>query len=229
MPLGAFESEVLRAIAVNRNPDSFVAGATVLHQRPDSPRASRDVDIFHDTTESLATAALADAESLRAAGFTVELGRPQGTFQRAIISQGDRRTKIEWVFDSAFRFFPVEPDVELGWRLNFWDAATHKVLALFGRHEFRDFVDVHHLHYHCLCFGALVWAASGKDPGLTPQMILEWTKRHTYYTPEQVQEVQTCQPLNLVQLRGDWLQMLFDAETLIAPLPPLQRSEAAST
>jgi hypothetical protein len=38
MPLGDFEREVLRVLAANRNPDSFVGGATVLHQAPDSPR-----------------------------------------------------------------------------------------------------------------------------------------------------------------------------------------------
>ena len=48
MPLGPFESEVLRLLACNRNPDSYVGGATVLHQMPDSPRASADIDVFHD-------------------------------------------------------------------------------------------------------------------------------------------------------------------------------------
>ena len=32
MPLGPFESEVLHLLAGNRNPDSYVGGATVLHQ-----------------------------------------------------------------------------------------------------------------------------------------------------------------------------------------------------
>lgn len=35
MPLGDFEREVLRLLAANRNPDSFVAGATVRHRSPD--------------------------------------------------------------------------------------------------------------------------------------------------------------------------------------------------
>jgi hypothetical protein len=51
MPLGAFEQKVLRLLAVNRNPGSDVAGATVLNQSPASPRISKDVDVFHDTTE----------------------------------------------------------------------------------------------------------------------------------------------------------------------------------
>jgi hypothetical protein len=57
MPLGDFEREVLRLLAANRNPHSFVGGAAVLHQAPESLRSSRDVDVFHDTAESLAAAA----------------------------------------------------------------------------------------------------------------------------------------------------------------------------
>ena len=54
MPLGAFEHAVLRVLATNRNPDSYVAGATVLNQNPASPRTSKDVDVFDDIIESLA-------------------------------------------------------------------------------------------------------------------------------------------------------------------------------
>lgn len=219
MPLGDFEREVLRTIAANRNPDSFLGGATVLHQAPSSPRASRDVDIFHDTTESLARSVEQDVASLRAAGFHVSLGKPQGTFQRAHLARDGRSTKIEWVFDSAFRFFPVEPDPELGWRLNFWDAATNKTLALFGRHEFRDYLDAHYLHAHHLHLGALVWAAAGKDPGLTPELILDWIKRGTFYTPDQIQKVNPIEPVDLVQLKRRWLQAIAEAESLVAKLP----------
>lgn len=44
--------EVLRLLAANRNPDSYVAGATVLNRGPATPRTSQDVDVFHDTVES---------------------------------------------------------------------------------------------------------------------------------------------------------------------------------
>ena len=222
MPIGEFERDILRLIASNRNPDSFIAGATVLHQSPTSPRTSRDVDVFHDTTESLARSVEADTAVLRSAGYEVELGREQETFRRAIVRRAAHGTKLEWVFDSAFRFFPIEPDPDVGWRLNFWDAATNKVLALFGRHEFRDFVDVHYLHHHHLDFGALVWAASGKDGGLTPQMILEWTRRQAFYTPEQVKEVQVSTPIDLVQMRRDWMGMVSEAESLLDKLPPAE-------
>jgi hypothetical protein len=219
MPIGAFEAELLRVIAAQRNPDSYLGGATVLHQAPDSPRTSRDVDVFHDTTESLAKSVEADVAALRTAGFTVELGKPQESFQRAIVSRDTNLTKIEWVFDSAFRFFPVEPDPQLGWRLNFWDAAANKVLALFGRHEFRDYVDVNYLHRQHLHLGALAWAAAGKDPGLTPELILDWSKRHGIYSPEQVKQVNLRQPVDLVQMKREWLQTVAEAEALVGMLP----------
>src|ERR1043165_2100875 len=219
MPIGDFEGEVLRVIAANRNPDSYLAGAPALHQAPASPRASRRVDVVHDTSESLARSVEADVAALRRQGFAVELGKPQETFQRAFIARAPKSTKLEWVFDSAFRFFPVEPDPELGWRLSFWDAATNKTLALFGRHEFRDYVDVNYLHRDHLHLGALVWAAAGKDPGLTPELILDWIKRHTIHSRGQIEQVKLAQPLDLVQMKQEWLQIVSDAESLVAHLP----------
>ncbi len=220
MPIGAFESEILRVIARNRNPESFLGGATVLHQAPDSPRSSRDVDIFHDTTESLAQSAEKDVEALRAAGFEVTLGKLMGTFLRADVRAGPRQTKVEWVFDSAFRFFPIEPDPELGWRLNFWDAATNKILALFGRHEFRDYLDAHFLHQRHLHLGALIWAAAAKDPGLTPELILDWIRRSTRYAADQIQKVNLASPPDLVTMKKSWLLFTEEAAQLISKLPP---------
>ena len=53
MPIGPFEAKILRVLAANRNPESFIGGATVLNQRKDSPRTSEDIDVFHDSEASL--------------------------------------------------------------------------------------------------------------------------------------------------------------------------------
>jgi hypothetical protein len=177
MPIGPFESEVLRLLASNRNPDSYVGGATVLHQAPDSPRASADIDVFHDTAPAVHDAAARDTETLQAAGYEVRIVSRQESFCRGIVSKGPLVTKLEWVQDIAFRFFPVEPDVQLGWRLNFWDVGTNKVLAFCGREKLRDWLDVIYLHERHLCLAALVWAAAAKDPGLTPEFLLDAAKR----------------------------------------------------
>ncbi len=219
MPLGDFERDVLRLIAANRNPDSFVAGATVLHQAPESLRCSRDVDVFHDTVESLAVAVEADTAALRAAGYEIEMAGSQETFRRAIVRKSGEQTKLEWAFDSAFRFFPVEADAQLGWRLHFWDAATNKVLALFGRETIRDYVDCVFLHRSHLHIGALIWAAAGKDAGLTPEMILDWARRTTRYQQEDLDQLQLTRPVDLHELKLVWLQATAEAAALFQKLP----------
>ncbi len=220
MPLGDFERQILRLLAANRNPDSFVAGATVLHQAPNSPRCSRDIDLFHDTEQSLATSAAKDIATLQQHGYSVTIVTQFLTFLRAQVTQDSRSTKVEWAFDSAFRFFPVEADAELGYRLNFWDAATNKTLALATRHEVRDYIDILYLHANFLEFGALVWAASGKDPGLSPTFLLEEAKRTTHYVPQEMQKLGLKNPPSLVELKQQWLPALARAEQLVAQLPP---------
>ena len=69
MPLSAIQEDVLRLIAANRSPDSYVAGATVLHRGADTPRYSADLDLFHDLEDSIARSAETDAETLGAAGY----------------------------------------------------------------------------------------------------------------------------------------------------------------
>lgn len=223
MPLGEFEAEVLRLLARNRNPDSYVGGATVLHQRLDSPRASQDVDLFHDEAEAVTAASEADLSALRAADYAVEVQRPQEGFVRAFVSSDKHRTKIEWVHDSAFRFFPVEPDAELGWRLSFWDAATNKLLAFAARMKLRDYLDVMFLHERHLHVGALAWAAAGKDPGMNAEWIIDWGGRQARLSGQDPKQLRLSEPVDLRALRRRWQQAAEEALALIEKLPVTER------
>lgn len=214
MPLGNFERKVLAVIAAHRNPDSYVAGATVLNQSAGSARISRDIDIFHEVEAALEKAVSEDCAALEAAGFAVEVNRALPGLVRAMVRQGPNRTKLEWVFDSTFRFFPVEPDEELGYRLNFWDAATNKVLAAAGRAEIRDYVDLLALHRGHLCLGALVWAAAGKDAGLSPAFILGELSRVQRYPAEAYASLLLAEPANPSALKTTWLSALREAGEL---------------
>lgn len=224
MPLGPFEREVLHLLARHRSPDSYVGGATVLHQAPDSPRASADIDMFHDTAEAVHKAAERDTAVLRATGYTVEIVSHQESFCRGIVTRDELKTKLEWVQDSAFRFFPVEPDVELGWRLNFWDVATNKVLAFCGRDKLRDWMDVIYLHERHLHLGSLAWAAAAKDPGLTPEFLLDCAKRFGRFpaTTSEWAKLQMSPPANLVAFKSSFLEIVAAAEALISKLPPAE-------
>ena len=126
MPLSTIQANVLRRIAANRSPDSYVAGATVLHRAEDTPRYSADLDLFHDLEDSVARSAEADAATLRAAGCELSWLLRTPTFHRAVVRVDGQALKIEWAQDSAFRFYPVQADEQLGYRLHDADAAVNK-------------------------------------------------------------------------------------------------------
>ena len=219
MPLSSVQAEVLRLIAGNRSPDSYVAGATVLHRAGSTPRYSMDLDLFHDLEDSVARSAETDAATLTNAGHEVSWLLRTPTFHRAVTRFPAGSLKIEWAQDSAFRFFPVQPDDRFGYRLHDADAATNKVLALAGRDEVRDFVDVLHLDETYLSLGALAWAACGKDPGYTPDFLLEQTARHAAYTQADLDRLALREPLDLGTLKRRWLAAMEQARKLVAALP----------
>jgi hypothetical protein len=219
MPLTAFQSETLRLLATRRSPESFLAGGTVLNAAADSPRYSKAMDIFHDVEDSVGTTAEADAALLRQAGYQVGWLLRQSSFQRAEVTREANRLTIEWVFDSAFRFFPVEPDALAGWRLNLFDAGTNKMLALMARSEPRDYLDILFFHQNHLSLGALCWAAAGKDPGVNPFMILQESQRNTRFQPAQFQELRLAAALDLPGWKRIWLEASRQAEQLLNALP----------
>jgi hypothetical protein len=220
MPLGDFEKSILRLLAVNRNPESYIAGATVFLRREDSVRQSQDIDVFHDTVQSLQQAASLDAAVLTQNGYALEWVDQQEMFRRAVVTKGGQATKLEWAYDSAFRFFPVQPDAELGFVLHPLDGAINKVLALAGRGELRDYLDVLFLHRNVLHLGALAWAACGKDAGFTPQFLVEEAQRLAHYPASRLESLLLREPVDLVACKREWLQALAGARALFNQLPP---------
>jgi hypothetical protein len=220
MPLSAIQGRVLRLLAANRSPESYLAGATVLHQGANTPRYSLDLDYFHDLADSVASSAETDAETLEEAGHAVTWLLRAPTFYRALVQVDGESLRLEWAQDSAFRFFPVQADPVSGYRLHEADAATGKCLALAGRTEARDFVDMLHLDSAYLPLSALVWAACGKDPGYTPDLLLEHCNRHACYTQEAIDLLYLRTPLNVKALKRQWLEARQAAEALIRRLPP---------
>ena len=219
MPLTSIQIQVLKAIAENRSPESYLGGATVLHTDDDTPRYSQDLDVFHDLEESVALCAEADAATLLDAGYQLRWLLRTPAFYRAVLSAEDQQLQIEWAQDSAFRFFPVEEDSQCGFRLHYADAALNKLLALAGRQEIRDFVDILHLHDSYLRLGAMAWAACGKDPGFSPDFLLDQAGRHVAYTQTDVEHLDLRGPLDLQWMKRKWLAALEDGQRLAGALP----------
>ncbi|MFW5871302.1 MAG: hypothetical protein ACOCVH_02320 [Verrucomicrobiota bacterium] len=137
-----------------------------------------------------------------------------------MVSGEDGLVRLEWAHDSAFRFFPARRDDTYGYRLHEIDAAINKILALAGRQEARDFVDVLYLHDNLLSVGAMTWAACGKDTGYTPDFLLDQAGRHVAYTESDLHRLNLSKPLDIQKMKRKWIRASERAKRLIDSLPP---------
>lgn len=219
MPLTPFQSSVSRLLSANRTPDSYLAGGAALHLRPNSTRFSNDLDFFHDSEKRVAEAFALDRKTLERSGVALFLELALPGYIRAVAEKAGEGTKIEWAHDSAWRFLPPVKDPDAGFVLHPVDLAVNKVLALAGRDEARDFLDALYVHEEVLSFGALLWAAVGKDPGFTPVSLLELVKRRGRYRPEDFERLLLAQPVDPARAKAKWLSMLEEAERFIRSRP----------
>jgi hypothetical protein len=220
MPLTGFQARVTKLLAGNRSPDNHLAGGAAVHLAPNSKRYSNDLDYFQDTVERVAEAYAADSETLVAKGYVVSIDMKQPGYIRARVTRGEDVTKIEWAHDSAWRFLPSERNETCGYTLHPIDLAINKLLALVGRDEPRDFLDVLHVHDEVLPLGALIWAAVGKDPGFTPLSLLELLRRRGKYRPEDFARLHLVAPVDLPSMKSAWLVALEEAEAFVRRQDP---------
>jgi hypothetical protein len=187
VPISRLQSDILRLIAAKRDPESFVAGGVPINRS--GPRYSSDLDIFHDRQERVAEAALADAGVLKDAGYEVAWVRQQPATYTASVRRGSEETRLEWVADSDYRFFPVVKDEQFGYVLNIVDLGINKVMAAASRREPRDIVDLLTLHDRVLPLGALVWAAVEIAPGFTPEGLIAEIRRNACYPAAELRQL----------------------------------------
>jgi hypothetical protein len=217
VPLTRIQSEILRLLAALRDPESYVAGSTPLNV--DAPRYSGDIDVFHDREERVAQAAQADAAVLLAGGFELEWFRRDPTMWAVIAAKGGEQTKLEWVVDADFRFFPTVRDETFGYVLHPVDLATNKVMAAAGRREPRDVVDLLTVHERVLPLGAAVWAAVEKSPGFTPEGLINEVRRVGRYTAAEFRRVASDPPIDPVATMTRLREVLEEAEAFVARMP----------
>jgi hypothetical protein len=222
MALTEFQRRVCRLIAKNRidQGESYVAGGVALNTLTGASRVSRDIDLFHDTPTALQATWTADRTRLEAEGLSVQVIRERPSFVEARVWRGQDDVLMQWAQDSAFRFFPLVSHEELGLTLHPFDLATNKVLALVGRLEVRDWIDVITCHDRIQPLGYLAWASSGKDPGFGPASILEQAGRSTRYSDDEVRSLSfEGAPPDAAALSRAWHTMLREARDILDRLP----------
>lgn len=232
MALTPFQRDVCRHLAQQRREggESFVAGGAALNEVLAADRLSRDIDLFHDSEEAVAASWEADRRALAGAGFGIEPIRERPSFVEAMVTRGSETVLVQWTRDSAFRFFPLVEHAEFGLTLHPFDLATNKVLALVGRLEVRDWVDVITCAERLQPLGYLAWAACGKDPGFSPQAILAEAKRSSRYSHDEVSALSfSGPPPDAADLSRRWHEHLRAAIEVIAVLPAGRVGQAVLT
>lgn len=220
MPLTDFQLTLLSTLTAAPNDDRYLAGGAALHFSPTSARYSDALDFFHDSEARVASAFAADRARLEHAGYHVDVELTLPGFVRTVVRRGEDATRVDWARDTAWRFMPLRRHPMGVLLLDPIDVAVNKVLALAGRDESRDFVDVLFVHRHVLPLAALIWATVGKDPGLTPLSLLELLKRHGRYRPEDFERLHLAQPFDLKEARQIWLAALDAAASFARERPP---------
>jgi hypothetical protein len=150
-----------------------LAGGAALIARGDIDRRTRDLDFFGLTPDAVDRLLPAVDRALNDAGLTVRRVQESHGFARLIVEGGGDRTELDLGADA--RLFPVEQRQPAP-TLSGEELAVDKVLAVFGRAEARDFVDLAAIEER---YGLehLFELAAEKDRGFTPEMFAEMAGR----------------------------------------------------
>lgn len=220
MPISELQAKLLRLIASKRDPESFIAGGVPINRS--GPRYSADIDVFHDRAERVADAAREDANTIIDAGYGLRWIRQQPAVYSAAITSGKDETKLEWVADSDYRFFPVIKDPQFGYVLHGVDLAVNKLMAAASRREARDVVDLLTLHNRIVPLGALVWAAVNVAPGYTPEGLIAEVRRNARYPAEEFRQLEVDHPIDPAAVMHALRAALEEAEKFVDAMPGAQ-------
>jgi Nucleotidyl transferase AbiEii toxin, Type IV TA system len=168
--LSPLQEQVAGIIAgLDEATDFALAGGAALIVRGDVDRQTRDLDFFGLTTDAVDRLVPAVERALRAVGLTVRRVQDDRGFARLLVEGEDGRTEVDLAADA--RLFPAEPGALVP-TLSGEELAVDKVLAVFGRAEARDFVDLLAVQTQ-YSLDRLCELATEKDRGFTPEVFAE--------------------------------------------------------
>jgi hypothetical protein len=162
--LSALQEQVARIVAALPEANGFaLAGGAALVLTQIVDRQTRDLDFFGASADDVDRLLPRVQAELSAIGLAVRVDRQSHGFARLTITSDDETTELDLAADARIR--PTE-DGPLGPVLSIEELAADKLLALFGRAQARDFIDVAALAGR-LGFERLCALASEKDPGFS--------------------------------------------------------------
>lgn len=165
--LTRFQQDVLRILSeIDESRAFHLTGGTALSAFYLRHRLSEDIDFFTPDEPLISILATKFKAALRSAGIRVEEVRNFRSFWEAVISRNDESVKIQFAYDSPFTL--AEDREEEGIKVHsLQDIAAGKLLALYGRAEERDFIDIYLLDKRGkISLEEMIDLARKKDPGL---------------------------------------------------------------
>ena len=172
--LTPFQERIAAIVAgLDEAQDFALAGGGALIVRGDVDRGTRDLDFFGLTIESVDRLAPAVERALTRAGMEIVTLQSNQGFVRLVASQGDQLCEIDLAADA--RLFPIDTDADFP-TLTGEELAVDKVLAIFGRAEARDFIDLAAVEPK-YDFARLCELAAEKDRGFSPHVFGEMLYR----------------------------------------------------
>ena len=172
--LSPLQERIARIIAgLSEAEDFALAGGGALIVRGDIDRRTRDLDFFGLSAAAVDRLVPVAEQALRDADLQVKRVQEGPGFARFVIEDEDDRTELDLASDA--RLFPADrgPGFQI---LSAEELAADKLLAVFGRAEARDFVDLEALEDR---FGLdrLFELAGEKDRGFEPTVFAEMMDR----------------------------------------------------
>ena len=146
-----------------------LAGGAALVFKNEVPRDTQDLDFFGPLQEEVRSASEGLKRRLQEEGLKFQIVSSSPSFVRAVVK--DPECGEEVLVDIGQDYRLREPEyTEIGPVLCTEELAADKLLALFGRAEARDFVDVFYLARK---FGIteIIQLAREKDPGFDPYIL----------------------------------------------------------
>ncbi|HVB50691.1 MAG TPA: nucleotidyl transferase AbiEii/AbiGii toxin family protein [Acidimicrobiales bacterium] len=161
--------------------DFALAGGAALISQGLVERRTNDLDFFGSSEQTLAERFPDVVSFLQREGFEVEVRRSTRQFARIVVRGLDSETEVDFGLDG--RLFPLEQG-EFSPVLASKELAVDKVLAVFGRAEARDFVDLYALEQFFKLEDLFAFAAE-KDRGFDLAVFADMTKRAAVLDPSE--------------------------------------------
>lgn len=192
----------------------YLTGGTALSAFYLFHRKSHDLDFFTSEEELILPFSFKTEETLKNEGFEIERTRGFHSFVELAAASAGESTIIHLALDSPFRLKPLRDSEEFqGLKIDSLpDIAANKLLALFGRANLRDFIDVYFLIKEKLGKNELVVNAKKKDPGFDLYRFgttLERINEFPVSSPEMLLLLKPCNLDDLQAFFNEWRGEIF--------------------